>query len=208
MNRTLRLCLTLLCGVVMGLSSVAHAVTLDDLQQRFSQKTILRAQFEQLRTISGMSQPLKSNGNLLISPDDGLVWNQSAPFTMTMLMNDVKMEQRIGNQAPQVVTAQSHPQLFQFNSLLTALFHADRQALEQNFALSFSDLGAGRWRLILQPTTMPLNKLFRQITLNGAEFLNEIQIEDMQGDGTHIRFSNQKTKPDALTSDERRYFSP
>lgn len=127
---------------------------------------------------------------------------------MTMLMTDTKMEQRISGQAPQVVTAQSHPQMFQFNSLLTALFHADRQTLEQNFTLSFSDLGQQRWRLDLQPTTMPLNKLFRSISLNGAEFLDEIRIEDMQGDGTHIRFFNQKTKPDALTPDEKRYFSP
>ncbi|WP_347253804.1 outer membrane lipoprotein carrier protein LolA [Leminorella grimontii] len=208
MNRTLRLCLVLLCGAMMSLSTAARAVTLGDLQQRFAQKTTLRAQFEQLRTISGMSQPLKSSGNLLISPEDGLVWNQSAPFAMTMLMNDVKMEQRISGQAPQIVTAQSHPQLFQFNSLLTALFHADRKALEQNFSLSFSDLGGGRWRLVLHPTTTPINKLFRQITLSGAEFLNEIQIEDMQGDGTHVRFFNQKTKPDALTPDEKRYFSP
>lgn len=208
MNHTLRICLALLCSMGLGFSPAVHAITLDDLQQRFSQKTILRAQFEQLRTISGMSQPLKSSGNLLISPEDGLVWNQSAPFVMTMLMNDVKMEQRIGDQAPQIITARSHPQLFQFNSLLTALFHTDRLALEQDFALSFGDLGGGRWRLILQPTTKPLNKLFRQISLTGTEFLDEIQIEDMQGDGTYIRFTNQKTRPDSLTPDEKLYFSP
>lgn len=208
MNHRLRCCLTLLCSAVMILPTAVHAVTLDDLQQRFSQRTVLRAQFEQLRTISGMSQPLKSSGNLLISPEDGLVWKQSAPFAMMVLMNDVKMEQRIGGQAPQIVTAKSHPQLFQLNSLFAALFHTDRQALEQNFVLSFSDLGAGRWQLNLQPTTTPLNKLFHQITLTGTEYLNEIQIEDMQGDGTYIRFFNQKTKPEALTSDEKRYFSP
>lgn len=208
MMRALRLGFAVLCAAAISMPFIAHAVTLDDLQQRFSQNTLLRAQFEQQRTISGMSQPLKSSGNLLIAPEKVLVWNQSAPFAMTMLMTDTKMEQRISGQAPQVVTAQSHPQMFQFNSLLTALFHADRQTLEQNFTLSFSDLGQQRWRLDLQPTTMPLNKLFRSISLNGAEFLDEIRIEDMQGDGTHIRFFNQKTKPDALTPDEKRYFSP
>lgn len=189
------------------ISGAAHAISLDDLQQRFSQQQILRTEFEQQRTISGMSQPLNSSGNVLIAQPHGLVWNQTKPFTLTLIMTEAQMEQTMAGQAPQIITAKTNPQMFQFNSLLSALFHADRKTLEQNFTLNFRDLGHENWQLILQPKTTPLDKLFRQITLEGAQFLNTIQIDDMQGDNTRIRFSNQRTEPKTLTVNEKRYFS-
>ncbi|WP_159566190.1 LolA family protein [Budvicia diplopodorum] len=198
--RPIAACLLLICGAV-------HAITLDDLQQRFSQQSVLRAQFEQQRTISGLSQPLNSSGDLLIAQTHGLVWNQTKPFSLRLMLNETRMVQSMAGQAPQVITAQTNAQMFQFNSLLTALFHADRKALEQNFTLTFRDLGKNSWQLVLQPKTTPLDKLFRQITLEGAQFLNTIQIDDMQGDNTHIRFFNQHTEPNALTANEERYFS-
>ncbi|GKX52362.1 LolA family protein [Budvicia aquatica] len=199
--------LRLLAAFFLTISSLAHAVSLDDLQQRFSQQPVLRAEFEQQRTISGMSQPLNSSGNLLIAQTHGLLWNQTKPFALKLMMNESRMVQSMAGQPPQVVTAQTNPQMFQFNSLLTALFHADRKVLEQNFTVSFRDLGNDSWQLVLRPKTTPLDKLFRQITLEGAQFLNTIQIDDMQGDNTRIRFFNQYTEPKTLTANEERHFS-
>ncbi|QUY49195.1 outer membrane lipoprotein carrier protein LolA [Serratia plymuthica] len=185
----------------------AQAVTLAELQQRFSQQPVLRAEFEQQRSISGMDKPLKSRGELLISQQKGLWWAQQKPFPLTLLLDDKRMVQTLAGQPPQVVTADNNPQMFQFNHLLTALFHADSQALEQNFALQFSDLGHNKWRLVLTPKTTPLDRLFKRITLNGEQFLETIDIDDMQSDATHIRFFNQRTVPQALTLDEQQRFA-
>ncbi|MDT3251968.1 outer membrane lipoprotein carrier protein LolA [Serratia sp. root2] len=193
--------------VVALFSLSAQAVTLAELQQRFSQQPILRAEFEQQRSISGMEKPLKSSGELLISQQKGLWWAQQKPFPLTLLLDDKRMVQTLAGQPPQVVTADNNPQMFQFNHLLTALFHADSQALEQNFALQFSDLGHNKWRLVLTPKTTPLDRLFKRITLNGEQFLETIDIDDMQGDATHIRFFNQRTTPQALTVDEQQRFA-
>jgi hypothetical protein len=184
-----------------------QAVTLPELQQRFSQQPVLRAEFEQQRSISGMVKPLKSSGELLISQQKGLWWAQQKPFPLTLLLDDKRMVQTLAGQPPQVVTAENNPQMFQFNHLLTALFHADSQALEQNFALQFSDLGNNQWRLVLTPKTTPLDKLFRRITLNGAQFLETIDIDDMQNDATHIRFFNQRTAPQTLSAEEQQRFA-
>jgi len=193
--------------LLLGLLSLgAQAVTLPELQQRFSQQPILRADFSQQRTISGMSQPLNSSGNLLIAQKKGLWWQQEKPFTLTLLLTENRMVQTLSGQPPQVVTAESNPQMFQFNALLTALFQADQQVLEHNFTLNFSDQGQGAWQLILTPKTSPLNRLFRTITLNGREYLNLIDINDMQGDETHVRFFNQRTQPAALTAAELAHF--
>lgn len=120
-------------------SVAAQAVTLEELQQRFSQVPVLRAEFAQQRTISGMAQPLNSSGNLVIAQQQGLWWQQEKPFSLTLLLTENRMVQIMAGQDPQVVTAQSNPQMFQFNSLLSALFHADRRVLEQNFTLGFTD---------------------------------------------------------------------
>lgn len=193
--------------VLTVLSVTAHAVTLEELQQRFSQVPVLRADFAQQRTISGMAQPLNSSGNLLIAQQQGLWWQQEKPFSLTLLLTEKRMVQIMAGQEPQVVTADNNPQMFQFNSLLSALFNADRKVLEENFALDFKDLGKGAWKLVLTPRVSPLNRLFRSITLNGETFLNNIDINDMQGDATHIRFFNQKTTPATLTDAEKRHFA-
>jgi hypothetical protein len=185
----------------------AQAVTLQELQQRFSQQPVLRAEFEQQRTISGMAKPLISSGDLLISQRKGLWWAQQKPFPLTLLLDDKRMVQTMVGQPPQVITAENNPQMFQFNQLLTALFHADSQALEQNFTLQFSDLGNNQWRLVLIPKTTPLDKLFKRITLNGNQYLETIDMDDMQNDTTHIRFFNQRITPNTLTAEEQQRFA-
>ncbi|MNY80451.1 hypothetical protein D3C86_2214910 [compost metagenome] len=60
---------------------------------------------------------------------------------------------------------------------------------------------------MLTPKTTPLDKLFKRITLNGEQYLETIDIDDMQSDATHIRFFNQRTVPQALTDEEQQRFA-
>ncbi|WP_431022596.1 Outer membrane lipoprotein carrier protein LolA [Erwinia rhapontici] len=196
----------MLFTLLMLTSLSVQAVTLDALQQRFASQPVVRADFSQLRTIKGMAQPLKSSGQLLIAQDKGLWWQQSKPFPLTLVLDEKRMVQVMNGQPPEIVTADSNPQMFQFNHLLRALFQADRQVLEQNFALDFHDLGQDRWRLVLTPTTSPLDKLFNNITLQGGAYLDSIQLNDRQGDRTDITLSNQRLTPAHLTDEEQQRF--
>ncbi|ATY92914.1 putative exported protein [Pectobacterium atrosepticum SCRI1043] len=196
----------LIVGIFVLLSSVAQAVTLDDLQQQFSSQPVVRADFTQLREIKGMAKPLKSGGQLLIAQDKGLWWHQAVPFPLTMVLDETRMVQVMNGQAPQIVTAESNPQMFQFNHLLRALFQADRHVLEQNFSINFTDLGKQQWRLVLTPKTSPLDKLFNTITLNGGAFLDGIELDDRQDDMTRITLSNQRIEPRMLSDDELQRF--
>ena len=99
-------------------SPLVSAVTLDELQQRFTQQPVVRAHFEQVRTIKDMPQPLRSQGEMVIARDSGLLWDQKAPFPMTLLLDDKRMVQTINGQPPQTITADNNPQMFQFNHLL------------------------------------------------------------------------------------------
>lgn len=44
------------------ISPLVSAITLDELQQRFAEQPVVRAHFEQTRTIKDMPQPLRSQG--------------------------------------------------------------------------------------------------------------------------------------------------
>ncbi|WP_434582659.1 LolA family protein [Klebsiella sp. R390] len=189
------------------LSPLVSALTLDDLQQRFTEQPVIRAHFDQTRTIKDLPQPLRSQGSMLIARDTGLLWDQTAPFPMQLLLDDKRMVQMINGQPPQTITAENNPQMFQFNHLLRALFQADRRVLEQNFRVEFSDKGQGRWTLSLTPLTTPLDKIFATIDLAGQTYLDHIQLNDKQGDRTDITLSQHQQTPAHLTDDERQRFT-
>ncbi len=189
------------------ISPWVNAVTLDELQQRFTEQPVVRAHFEQTRTIKDLPQPLRSQGEMLIARDSGLLWEQKAPFPMTLLLDDKRMVQVINGQQPQTITAENNPQMFQFNHLLRALFQADRKVLEENFRINFKDLGEDRWSLVLTPTTTPLDKIFASLDLSGATYVESIVLNDKQGDRTAIALSRHQLTPASLTDAERQRFA-
>ncbi|AUJ97899.1 hypothetical protein CR539_22705 [Escherichia coli] len=189
------------------ISPFVSALTLDDLQQRFTEQSVIRAHFDQTRTIKDLPQPLRSQGQMLIARDQGLLWDQTSPFPMQLLLDDKRMVQVINGQPPQIITAENNPQMFQFNHLLRALFQADRKVLEQNFRVEFTDKGEGRWTLRLTPTTTPLDKIFNTIDLAGQTYLESIQLNDKQGDRTDIALTQHQLTPAQLTDDERQRFA-
>lgn len=188
-------------------SPFVSALTLDDLQQRFTGQPVVRAHFDQTRTIKDLPQPLRSQGQMLIARDQGLLWDQTAPFPMQLLLDDKRMVQTINGQPPQTITADNNPQMFQFNHPLRALFRADRKVLEQNFRVDFTDAGEGRWSLRLTPITTPLDKIFATINLAGNAYLERITLNDKQGDRTDITLSQHQLTPTQLTDDERQRFA-
>lgn len=84
------------------MGSSARAVTLDELQQRFTEQPVIRAHFDQTRTIKDLPQPLRSQGEMLIARDSWLIMDQKVPFLMLLLLDDLWMVQII-NQPPQIV---------------------------------------------------------------------------------------------------------
>lgn len=189
------------------ISPFVSALTRDDLQQRFTEQPVIRAHFDQTRTIKDLPQPLRSQGQMLIARDQGLLWDQTSPFPMQLLLDDKRMVQVINGQPPQIITAENNPQMFQFNHLLRALFQADRKVLEQNFRVEFADKGEGRWTLRLTPTTTPLDKIFNTIDLAGQTYLESIQLNDKQGDRTDIALTQHQLTPAQLTDDEHQRFA-
>lgn len=182
------------------------AATLEQVQQQLTSHPLIRTHFEQKRTIKGMPQTLNSSGEMIISRTDGLLWQQKVPFAMRLVLKKESLLQQTENQAPQVITAQSNPQMFQFNHLLTALLTADKNTLNTNFKMTFTSLGNEIWQINLIPITTPLDKLFSTITINGGQFIEKVTLNDKQGDTTLITFSEHRLSPPQLTAKEHADF--
>lgn len=184
----------------------AQAVTFEQVQQQLTSYPLIRAHFEQNRTIKGMPQTLNASGEMVISRVSGLLWQQKNPFAMRLVLKKESLLQQMEDQAPQIITAQSNPQMFQFNHLLTALLTADQSTLTNNFKITFTSIGEKNWQLSLIPISTPLDKLFSTITLKGGQFIEAVTLNDKQGDTTLITFSQQSTSPSQLTAEEQANF--
>ncbi len=195
-----------LLTLLLLITGVAQGITLDELQQNFSQQPVIRARFNQIRHIQGMAQPLHSSGEFIIARDVGLWWQQQQPFALTLVLDDHHMVQRMPGQDAVIITAQSNPQMFQFNHLLRAFFQADRTLLAQHFLMDFRDTGHQGWQLILTPKSSPLDKLFSHIQLQGQTYLNNLILNDALGDRTEITFHHQRQIPETLSDAERQHF--
>lgn len=125
---------------------------------------------------------------------------------MTLLLDDKRMVQIVNGQSPQTITADTNPQMFQFNHLLRALFGPTARYWK-NFRVDFKDTGEGRWSLVLTPVTTPLDKIFSTLDLKGAIYLESIRLNDKQGDTTDIALSRHQLTPARLTDAERQRFA-
>ncbi len=195
--------ISLLC---LGLAPVpSHAWTLSQVQQQLASRPVVRAQFEQSRWIGTMPKPLKSSGRLIMARDRGLWWQQEQPFGLTLVLTDTRMMQQVAGQAPEVMTADSSPQMFDVVRLLRAVLQADQAALQQNFRMDFKTVDSG-WHLHLQPRTSPLDRLFDAIDLGGTAHLRTVVLKDHQGDRTEIHFSDPLPGADVLSNAETQHF--
>lgn len=188
------------------LSVGVNALTIEEVQEQFAKNDVVRATFVQKREIQNMPNPLISSGQMLMSKELGLWWHQEKPFVMTVVMTDQQLVQRVNDAAPQVITAESNPQMFQFNSLLRGIFNADLALLKKSFDIGFTDIGGGRWTLHLTPIASPFDRLFKSIELKGAKNLDQIKLFDKQGDQTQIDFMAVADAYAPITQDERACF--
>lgn len=198
-QRTISLCFLLLC------SPLLQAKSLQEVQTLLAAQSLVRGDFEQRRTMEMFSQPLTSSGNFVIHKKSGLLWQQTSPFPVNIILTDDKLSQQFANQPAQIMTEKENPMAFYFSHIFLSLFDGNAQQLNQQFTTAFSD-SADVWALTLTPNQAPLNVVFSDITISGTLYIDQIELTEIRGDKTTILFSNQSQQPIDLTADESVFF--
>ena len=196
--------LTLL--MLLAMPTWAQVSDLASLQQQLSKNDVVRGNFTQLRHLEMFSQPLTSTGQFTLSKTHGLLWQQSAPFAVNLVLTQDKLRQTFADQAPITISAQENPMAFYFSHVFLSVFHGDTTALKEQFSLDLS-LQGDTWQLALTPKNAPLNAVFKTITLSGNDNIDRLILHELRGDNTEIQFSNQTSQPKELTDAEDAQFS-
>lgn len=182
-----------------------QAVTLADVQTKLTQHVLLRGEFTQTKTMQMFNQPLVSQGYFLLAQEQGLHWQQTQPFAVSLVLIKDKLSQQFADQPAEVIAAQDNPMIFYFSHLFLSLFKGDVDQLGEQFTIEIN-AKQENWSLLLTPKSAPLNKVFANISIQGDEFIESIVLTELAGDSSEIVFSEQKNTPNTLTDSEKRVF--
>lgn len=185
--------------------SWAKVTDLSSLQTQLAASSTVRGDFTQLRHLEMFEQPLSSQGTFTLNRDQGLLWQQTTPFPVQLVLTQDKLRQTFAGQSPQVITAQENPMAFYFSHVFLAVFHGDSEALSQQFDMDFT-VQDDQWTLVLTPKQPPLSSVFKSISLIGQQDINKLTLQELRGDKTEIVFSNQTHQPENLSDAEKALF--
>jgi len=197
--------LVLCCAFFFMFTASSQAVTLTDIEQKLTTHKLLRGQFIQTKTMQMFNQPLLSTGHFLLDQQQGLIWAQVRPFPVSLVLVKGKLSQQFAGQLAEVILAKDNPMVFYFSHLFLSLFKGDVAALTEQFTIIVSEK-KHNWQLLLTPKSAPLNKIFANITIQGAEFIEQLQLTELNGDISLIEFKKQQTSPAQLSDEELRAF--
>jgi len=183
------------------------ALTFEQLQQQLMTQKILRGDFTQSKKLQMFNQPLRSNGTFLLSHQAGLIWKQSNPFPVSLVLAENKLRQQFAGQPAEIIQASDNPMVFYFSHLFLSLFKGDLSALESQFELTLNEQADNRWSLQLTPTQAPLNKVFKEIMITGSVQIEVLTLDELNGDSSTIEFNNISTQPNSLSQHENDAFS-
>ncbi|CAH6867124.1 putative transmembrane protein [Vibrio chagasii] len=200
-------------GLASASQNPAPVGSISELQTVLSENSIVRGEFTQIRNMEMFAQPLTSQGTFLLDKSSGLLWTQTTPFPVNLVLTDNKLSQKFADQPAKIITDKENPMAFYFSHIFLSVFHGDTQKLQEQFSLSFqpatvqsSDHNTGSWTLTLKPKSAPMNAVFEAITLQGNGDIERIELKEIRGDGTVIEFSQLSHQPEVLSDAEAQQF--
>jgi hypothetical protein len=136
---------------------------------------ILRGRFVQERHLKGFNAPLRTEGNFVLAPGKGLIWQAETPFAVTTVVTAGGLVQAVGGTETMRLPAARLPFLSHLYDMLSGVLGGDWQALETDFTATRSG-DARAWTMALVPRQAAdaLAMPFSAITAKGGRFLDEV----------------------------------
>lgn len=145
--------------------------------------------FQQTRLLSGFSQPIVSSGSVTVSKD-GVIWTVTHPVEITTRLTDKGMFQSVmgGPETPLQSNTSGNPMLTETG--LLSLLRGDMKDAETYYTQLSLDEGESGWTAKLKPKNEALSSHLASITLQGCSALNEIKINQTNGDQLTVVFGS------------------
>ena len=187
--------------VVMQIAGCFAQAAIAAEPQQLSPGQVLRGQFVQERRMEGFSAPLKTTGDFVLAPGQGLIWEARQPFAMTTVMTEKGISQQNGSVEMLNLPSSKAPLLAQLYNILGGALAGDTPMLEQQFDVVQSKDASG-WHLALTPRGDGANLAIREIAIEGSRFVDHVVIHKAGGDRDELTFTGQSVSNDPLSAAE------
>jgi len=175
----------LLAATSLLASPNARALDLDQLSAQLAAAQVVHGGFVQEKYLRGLPQPLRSEGHFVLERSHGLLWQLDTPIKQDYRIVPSGIDQRTsGGWRP----IRQQIGLAQQSRLFIALLQGDRTALERDFSLTLQG-SARAWQLELMPRAGLLKQIFTTIRIAGGQYVERIELQEAQGDGTVLRMT-------------------
>lgn len=186
------LVLTFIWFKTAGAAETQDAARLEALAKRLNDFTSLEADFTQKRTLGAAGRTLTSTGTLSLTGDGAFSWVQKTPFVQTVSLKDGVFTIRYEDEAPEVMTAETHPAVLSAARLLTSVMRLDAAALQDafDFTLVGGEKPADAWTITLRARDEALGRILGTVTLKGSEYVESIRMSPSNDNVTDMILSN------------------
>ncbi len=155
---------------------------------------ITQGTFHQEKHLKFLRKPLLSTGTFTYDQNKGIIWKTATPVPSLLLVNDEHLVTGQGEQALPPA----------FGRVFKALLGGELNRLGEGFEIAGKEQKAS-WQLQLTPKDELLKKIISTILLTGDTELRLLELQEVSGNLTRIRFS-EITHPDQLSSEQQSEF--
>lgn len=150
----------------------------------------LQGHFEQEKRLAKIKKPLKSRGSFVLQRGRGVLWRTEAPISSLLAMTRDSVAVVRDGKTVASIGFNEQPALRLMGRVVFAVFAADLDEIQKSFDVTSSSLAAdgSGWALTLRPKDPAFSKVIRSIQLNGSAYLENLELQEANGDSTLIRF--------------------
>ncbi|MNP39711.1 hypothetical protein D3C76_1332990 [compost metagenome] len=122
----------------------------------------------------------------MLARDHGLLWLLKTPLQQDYRIDTQGIARRDGSGWQRLPGKSAGAEQ---NRLFLAVLQGDSSGLQRDFELSLTG-DPQHWKLTLIPRSMLLKQVFNQITIDGGELVQRIELLETQGDSTVLRMQD------------------
>jgi hypothetical protein len=165
----------------------------------------LYGRFTQERQLKGLTLPLKTEGDFVLSPRLGLIWRSERPIEVVTVITTGGIRRIYNGREVQRIATARAPFFAHFYEMLNDALLGDWSGLRRDFAVQ--PKGSRRaWRLVLKPLKAddPLAARLASVVLSGGDRIDAIDIIRANGDSDHMAFLDQVLTSAPLSAENAR----
>ncbi len=141
----------------------------------------LVASFRQERHLTGFGSAIKSNGQVYLFPQKGVIWSTLAPFENQLIVGARKISQIVNGKVTLRIPASEMSEAKSLGAIFAATLVGDWDLLKRDFGMTKIQIGK-KWTVSHDGSAF-------KVILTGKQFVQTALIERANGDRDKIFFS-------------------